>query len=86
MHGKKRVTEEFSNTGKVEEVLVKFGTFRLVTKSETGGTAEATGVQLNDSVLLHANSVLEGGDSRDSGRAEQIWNLQGFSDQSACGV
>lgn len=48
--------------------------------------AEAADIHLDEPGRLHAYNGSEDGDDKDFGGAEQTWDLQTFSDQSAGGV
>lgn len=57
-----------------------------MTISETHSAAEAADIQSDDPVSLHPDNVSEGGDHRDAVPAEQIWDLQDLSNQSASDI
>lgn len=57
-----------------------------MTLFEARSAAEAAGIQLDMHAPLHYHKLYEGGDDRDAAPAEQIWDLQDFSDKFSGGL
>lgn len=82
----KRAADESFVARKARELTVRFCKSQLSTMSEARSVAGTAGVQLDDPVTSHPYNGIEGGDNKDGGHAEKVWEMQHLRDQSSCGV
>lgn len=67
-------------SGKSPVMFEKSG---FMTMARVRSAAESDRVQLDEAVSLHPDNVSEGGDYRDGRHAEQVWDLNYLTNQSA---
>lgn len=82
IHVQKQAADRSFITHEVGDVPVRLVKSLFTKMSKSRSAAEVAGAQLRKPVSLSPDNASKGGDARESGHAEQVWDLQCSSDQS----